>query len=33
MNPSNADLANGANWTRVYEAKNVRIVAFKHRLE
>jgi hypothetical protein len=32
-NPSNADLANGANWTRVYEAKNVRIVAFKHRLE
>ena len=33
MNPSNEDLANGANWTRVYEAKNVRIVAFKHKLE
>lgn len=32
-NPSNEDLANGANWTRVYEAKNVRIVAFKHTLE
>jgi hypothetical protein len=32
-NPSNADLAKGANWSRVYEAKNVRIVAFKHKLE
>ena len=32
-NPSNTDLANGANWERVYEAKNVRIVAFKHKLE
>ena len=32
-NPSNTDLANGLNWTRVYEAKNVRIVAFKHKLE
>lgn len=25
--PTNAELANGANWTRVYDAKNVRIVA------
>lgn len=33
MNPSNEDLANGENWSRVYEAKNVRIVAFKHKLE
>ena len=32
-NPSNTDLANGVNWSRVYEAKNVRIVAFKHKLE
>ena len=32
-NPSNADLAKGVNWSRVYEAKNVRIVAFKHKLE
>ena len=32
-NPSNTDLANGQNWSRVYEAKNVRIVAFKHKLE
>lgn len=29
--PSNAELANVANWTRVYEAKNVRIVRFVHR--
>lgn len=29
-NPSNTDLANGENWRRVYEPKNVRIVAFKH---
>jgi hypothetical protein len=28
--PSNVVLANGANWERVYEQKNVRIVAFKH---
>jgi hypothetical protein len=28
--PSNEKLALAANWTRVYESKNVRIVAFKH---
>ena len=31
--PSNTELANYANWERVYEPKNVRIVQFKHRLE
>ncbi len=31
--PTNAELATAANWRRVYEAKNVRIVAFKHKLE
>lgn len=31
--PSNAELANPKNWNRVYEPKNVRIVAFKHKLE
>jgi hypothetical protein len=30
--PSNAELANHANWVRVYEPKNVRIVQFKHKL-
>ncbi|MCA2013511.1 major capsid protein [Cereibacter sphaeroides] len=30
--PSNAELANADNWARVYEPKNIRIVAFKHRL-
>jgi len=30
--PSNTELANYLNWKRVYEAKNVRIVQFKHRL-
>jgi len=30
--PSNAELANYANWQRVYEPKNVRIVQFKHKL-
>ena len=28
--PTNAELENGANWTRVFEAKNVRIVAIEH---
>ena len=28
--PTNAELENGANWTRVYENKNVRIVAIDH---
>ena len=28
--PTNAELETGANWTRVFEAKNVRIVAITH---
>ncbi|MEI7939226.1 MAG: coat protein [Verrucomicrobiota bacterium] len=28
--PTNAELETGANWTRVFEAKNVRIVAVTH---
>ena len=30
--PTNTDLANYLNWKRVYEAKNVRIVQFRHKL-
>lgn len=30
--PTNAELALGGNWERVYEPKNVRIVQFKHKL-
>ena len=30
--PTNAELATGGNWERVYESKNVRIVQFKHKL-
>jgi hypothetical protein len=30
--PTNAELGTGANWERVYEPKNVRIVQFKHKL-
>ena len=30
--PSNANLAAYANWKRVYEPKNVRIVQFKHKI-
>lgn len=30
--PTNAELATGGNWERVYENKNVRIVQFKHKL-
>lgn len=30
--PTNAELALGTNWERVYEPKNVRIVQFKHKL-
>lgn len=30
--PSNAELATQTNWSRVYESKNIRIVAFKHKL-
>ena len=28
--PTNAELENGANWSRVFETKNVRIVAIDH---
>jgi hypothetical protein len=30
--PSNAELATGTNWERVYDAKLIRLVAFKHKL-
>lgn len=30
--PTNAELATATNWTRVYSNKNVRIVAFRHRI-
>ncbi|MBT2601418.1 MULTISPECIES: major capsid protein [unclassified Oceanobacillus] len=30
--PSNGELATAANWNRVYDPKNVRIVEFKHKL-
>lgn len=30
--PTNAELEDAANWTRVYDNKNVRIVAFRHRI-
>jgi len=30
--PSNSELADGLNWNRVYEAKNVRIVQFIHKI-
>jgi len=30
--PGNVALAKGANWERVYEPKNVRIVCFKHKI-
>ncbi|GAB9153099.1 major capsid protein [Bradyrhizobium sp. YCK136] len=32
VTPSNAELATATNWQRVYDAKLVRIVAFKHML-
>jgi len=32
VSPSNAELAIGANWTRVYENKAIRMVAFIHKL-
>lgn len=31
--PTNAELGTADNWNRVYEPKNVRIVAFKHKIE
>ena len=33
VSPSNTELANGANWTRVYENKAIRMVAFVHKLQ
>jgi hypothetical protein len=33
VSPSNAELAAGLNWTRVYENKAIRIVAFVHKLQ
>lgn len=30
--PTNVELADAANWTRVYEPKNIRIVRFVHRI-
>jgi Major capsid protein 13-like len=32
VTPSNTELADPANWKRVYDAKIIRIVAFKHKL-
>lgn len=30
--PTNTELANGANWNRVYENKQIRIVQFRHKI-
>lgn len=30
--PSNADLATGTSWTRVYDPKQIRCIAFKHKV-
>ncbi|OAB46550.1 major capsid protein [Paenibacillus antarcticus] len=32
VSPTNAELATAANWSRVYENKNIRIVKFVHKL-
>ncbi|MDR1352848.1 MAG: major capsid protein [Treponema sp.] len=32
VTPKNTELGTGANWVRVYEGKNVRIVALKHKI-
>lgn len=32
VSPTNTELENAANWTRVYENKNIRIVQFKHKI-
>jgi hypothetical protein len=32
VTPKNTELGTGANWTRVYEGKNVRIVALRHKI-
>lgn len=31
--PTNAELATAANWSRVYDPKNIRVVEFKHKLK
>ncbi len=31
--PNNAGLATAANWERVYDPKQIRIVAFKHKIK
>lgn len=31
--PTNAEAANGENWQRVYENKNIRIVCFRHKIK
>lgn len=31
--PTNAEIANGANWERVFEPKAIRIVKFKFKIE
>lgn len=33
VSPSNAELSAAANWQRVYEPKQIRIVQFKHRID
>lgn len=32
VTPTNVELATAANWTRVYDNKNIRIVQFKHKI-
>lgn len=32
VSPTNAELETAANWTRVYENKNIRVVQFKHKI-
>ncbi|MNW43791.1 hypothetical protein D3C74_210020 [compost metagenome] len=32
VSPTNAEIATAANWSRVYENKNIRIVQFKHKI-
>ena len=31
-NPTNAQLETGANWSKVYENKSIRVISFKHKL-
>jgi hypothetical protein len=30
--PTNAELALAANWTRIYDTKNIRILKFVHKI-